>query len=133
MKKTIVLFLTLLIVVTSSPLNQGWDLIIKTGAFIHHFLHHVKCQNDKIGLKDFVYLHYSDHEHHEEDHEEHEDLPFSHHHKKVVSTNLVFFVFNVEIKIFSKSEFITKQDFFHQEYLPSGLISNIWKPPRFEV
>lgn len=131
MKKTIVLSLTFLIVVTSSPLNQGLDLIIKTGAFLHHFLQHIKRQDDKIGLDDFVYLHYFDQEHHEEHHKEHEDLPFSHHHKKTVSTNLIFFVSNVEMKIFLKPEFTAKQDFFHQGYNPSGLIASIWKPPRF--
>ena len=133
MKKTMVIILTFLVVATSSPLNQGLDLIVKTGAFLHHFLHHIKCQNEKIGLDDFVLLHYFDHEHHEEDHENHEDLPFSHHHEKVVSTNLILFISSVEIGIPPKSELIAKQNFFHQEFIPSSLISNIWKPPRFEV
>ncbi|MGB0930767.1 MAG: hypothetical protein ACPGVB_08325 [Chitinophagales bacterium] len=129
----IVIFLTFLVVATSSPLNQGLDLIVKTGAFIHHFLHHIKCQNEKIGLDDFVLLHYFDHEHHEEDHENHEDLPFSHHHKKTVSTNLILFISNIGISEFSRSELSVKQNFFHRNFIPLGVISEIWKPPRFNV
>ena len=132
MKKTIVIFLTLLIVVTSSPLQQGVELIIKTGSFVHHFLHHIKCQNDKIGLNDFVHLHYFDDVHLEQDHEEHEGLPFSHHHSpKTLSINFTLFFTALKMPSFYTLELTNRQNFFYQEFIPSSLISNIWKPPRF--
>jgi len=52
--------------------------IVKLGAFLHHFLHHIRCQQDKIDLVEFVRLHYSDNQHMDQHHAEHENLPFQH-------------------------------------------------------
>lgn len=80
MKKFLPISLAFLMLVTNSPTGQGISTVMKLGGFVHHFIHHITCDREKIGVVDFVALHYSDHEHHEEDHQEHENLPFSHDH-----------------------------------------------------
>jgi hypothetical protein len=77
MKKCFAVFLAFLILTSSSLSLQGLQVVVKASAFFHHFIHHLTCEEERVGVLDFVKMHYSDLDLHEADHPaEHEKLPF---------------------------------------------------------
>lgn len=134
MKKHLLIFLAFQILATSSPSGQGMQTVFKVGAFFHHFIHHLACHQEQIGVTDFVKLHYSDHEHHEQDHAEHENLPFQHHHHDqqnlAPQTPCLLPPFQT-IAGFLKLEIISNPLIFHsQQWLSSLHAGDIWQPPK---
>lgn len=67
------------ILATSWPANQGCFAIIKMGVFIQHFVHHLVCGQEEIGILDFMGLHYFNHEHHHFNPADYDNLPVQHH------------------------------------------------------
>jgi hypothetical protein len=133
MKKFLPIFLAFLMLATSSPTGQGISTVMKLGGFVHHFIHHITCHGDKIGLGDFVALHYSDHGHHEEDHQEHGNLPFSHDHdQQGIATHGFWLVSQqYETLAFCKRDIFSNPLIFHsQQFHSSAYSGDIWQPPR---
>ncbi|MCF8244953.1 MAG: hypothetical protein K9J37_11190 [Saprospiraceae bacterium] len=133
MKKFLPIFLAFQILATSSPSNQGMQTIFKMGAFFHHFLHHLTCDQENIGIAGFVKLHYSDHHHHEADHNEHKNLPFQHHHdhqnlapqSPCLVPQYVGIGTLLTWKTFS-SPVTGRSEHWHS----SSYLDNIWQPPK---
>jgi hypothetical protein len=134
MKKYLTIFLAFLILVTSSPTGQGIQAVVKIGAFLHHFVHHIGCHQEKIGLKDFIRLHYFDHEHHEADHAEHEKLPFQHdhHNQRNISPENPFLLGDSQLIIaFPNLDICSNELIARPQQLVSSLhTGNIWQPPK---
>lgn len=134
MKKLIPIFLAFQILATSLPGNQGMQTFVKTGAFFNHFVHHLICHNEKIGIVDFVQLHYSDHEHHEEDHAEHEKLPFQHHHhdqQNLAPQTPCLLPPFYTVVTFPKSEIALNPLISQsQQWHSSSYFGDIWQPPK---
>ncbi len=134
MKKHLPIFLAFQILATSSPTGHGMETIIKMGAFFHHFVHHLTCHQEKIGIVDFVKLHYFDHEHHETDHAEHENLPFQHHHHDqknlAPQTPCLLPPFHT-IVAFPKLEIVSNSLISQsQQWHSSSYLGDIWQPPK---
>jgi hypothetical protein len=133
MKRFLLILLALQILVVSSPTGQGMQTIIKLGGFLHHFVHHLACHQENIGILDFVHLHYSDHEHHVEDHAEHENLPFQHHHDQqnlAPQTPSLLPPFQIMAAL-SKSEIISNPLISQSQQRNSSSYSgDIWQPPK---
>jgi hypothetical protein len=134
MKKYLPIFLAFQILATSSPSNQGMQTLLKMGAFFHHFLHHLTCHQENIGIVDFVQLHYSDHEHHEADHAEHENLPFQHRHHDqhnlAPQTPCLLPPFHT-IVAFPKLQIVSNSlNFQSQQWHSSSYSGDIWQPPK---
>ncbi len=133
MKKSFSIFMAMFLLATSSPTNQGVETMIKLGQFFHHFLHHIACHQEKIGIVDFVQLHYTDHEHHEADHAEHEKLPFNHHHEQQNLTPQSPFLLpqHDELLAFGNQDnFSTPLIFHSQQWHSSAYSGDIWQPPK---
>ena len=127
------LFLTVQILATSSPTGQGLQAIFKMGAFCHHFIHHLFCHHDNIGIADFVHLHYSGHEHHESDHAEHKNLPFQHQKDPQNLAPLVLFLLPplpFSLSYFQHDGFPKRQIAHSQQRLLPAHSSDIWQPPK---
>ncbi len=132
-KKFLPISLAFLMLVTNSPTGQGISTVMKLGGFVHHFIHHITCDREKIGVVDFVALHYSDHEHHEEDHQEHENLPFSHDHDQQNLTPHGFWLLpqHYETLAFCKRDIFSNPLISHsQQFHSSAYSGDIWQPPR---
>ena len=133
MKKYLPLFLAFQILATSSPNNTGIHTLLEIGAFFHHFVHHIACDQENIGIVDFVKLHYSDHEHHEADHGEHENLPFQHHHdqQNIAPQAPCLLPHHYAIVTFPKSGIVSNPLIFRSQQPHSSLFSgDIWQPPK---
>ena len=133
MKKILPIFLAFQILATSSPTNQGMQTLLKMGTFFHHFIHHVVCDQEKLGIGGYLELHYSDHEHHEADHHEHENLPFSHHHEhqSLNLQTLWLFAQHHEIPAFHHQIPTTTPLKFQMEHWhSSSYLNDIWQPPK---
>ncbi|MCF8239430.1 MAG: hypothetical protein K9I85_14805 [Saprospiraceae bacterium] len=134
MKKYIFILFALQILATSSPTGQGMQTIVKMGALLHHFIHHICSQQENIGILGFVQLHYSDHEHHEKDHAEHENLPFQHdHHNQLTQLLQSPFLLPppmhgmaIQIGDITSNSLIPNS----QQWLSSSFLGDIWQPPK---
>lgn len=134
MKKHICIILAFQVLATSSPGGQGMHTLLKMGAFLQHFAHHILSHQENIGILDFVHLHYSDHEHHDEDHAEHENLPFQHHHHdqqiQVVQSPCLL-PQPIQIVAFQIVDDCSKSLIPHsQQRHSSSFLDNIWQPPK---
>jgi hypothetical protein len=135
MKQCFHIFLALLIATTSAPSGQGVAFAFKMTAFVHHFMHHLLCHGEEIGIKDFVELHYSYDEHHEEDHQEHENLPFSHHHHQdqpAPAQHVLYLLPQMQAMLASLNAEIAANSLKIQEqqWYSSLFSSDIWQPPK---
>jgi hypothetical protein len=134
MKKYLLICLAFQILATSSPSGQGMQTLLKMGTFFHHFVHHLACHQEKIGLLDFVELHYFDHNHHEAEHAEHENLPFQHdhHHEQNIAQQAPLFMAEPPtIVAFQKIEISQNQLIIRpQHWLSSLHAGDIWQPPK---
>ena len=134
MKKLLLISLALLMLATSSPTGQGISTVVKLGGFVHHFIHHITCHGEKIGLGDFVALHYSEHEHHEEDHQDHENLPFSHHHQDhpTPAQHVLYLLPQMQaILAFPNAEIAANTlKIQEQQWHSLSYSGDIWQPPK---
>jgi hypothetical protein len=133
MKKSLSIIMALLLLTTSSPTNQGVQTMVKLGGFFHHFIHHIACHQEEIGILDFVQLHYSDHEHHEADHDEHEKLPFNHHseHQNLTPQSPCLLPQHNEMLAFGNQGNFSNPLILHsQQWLSSLFSGDIWQPPK---
>jgi hypothetical protein len=133
MKKYLLIFLAFQILATSSPTGYGMQTLLKMGAFFHHFVQHLACHQEKIGIVDFVHLHYSDHEHHEADLTGHQNLPFQHQHDQqnlAPQTPCLLPPF-YNIAAFPKLEIVSNPlIFLSQQGYSSSYSGDIWQPPK---
>lgn len=133
MKRLLPISLSMLLLATASPTSQGIRTLVKMGEFVHHFIHHVVCDQERLGIGGYVKLHYSDHEHHEADHHEHENLPFSHHHEhqSLNLQTLWLFAHHHEITVFHHQEpTATPMKPRVAHWHSSAYLHDIWQPPR---
>jgi hypothetical protein len=133
MKKYLLIFLAFQILATSSPSNQGVQTLFKIGSFFHHFAQHLISHQEKIGIVDFVKLHYSGHKHHEEDHDAHENLPFHHHHdqQNLAPQTPCLLPPHHAVVAFPKLEIISNPLISQsQQWLASAHLRDIWQPPK---
>lgn len=131
MKQCAHILLSLLIATTSAPSGQGMASVLKFSAFAHHFMHHVFCHGEELGVKEFVSLHYSEGEHHEQDLKEHENLPFQHHsHHDSISSQVVLFFSAHSFGLNILTHSFLPRVFLYKEYHLSHHFSFIWKPPK---
>ncbi|MBP6810975.1 MAG: hypothetical protein KA138_05630 [Saprospiraceae bacterium] len=134
MQKYCAIFLTTLMLAMSTPTHQVVRAVIKTGAFFHHFLHHLDSHQGKIGIMDFVHLHYSDDEHNEEGHAHHENLPFQRHHhdqQNLAPQTPCLLPHHHSIAAFPKLEIASDPLIFHsQQWCSSAYSGDIWQPPK---
>lgn len=134
MKKYLPIFLAFQILAASSPTGQGMQALLKMGAFFHHFVHHVTCHQEEIGIVDFVNLHYSDHEHHEAGHAGHKNLPFHHHHhdqQNLAPQTPCLLPPHCNIVAFPKVEIASNSLIFRsQQWHSSSYLGDVWQPPK---
>jgi hypothetical protein len=133
MKKLLSISLAMLLLATASPTSQGIRTLVKMGEFVHHFIHHVVCDQEQLGIGGYLKLHYSDHEHHEADHHEHENLPFSHHDDQQGTTLQTLLLLQHQ----SESLTLSRPDFDIMPLNPltgrwhsTSYLHDIWQPPR---
>lgn len=134
MKKYLLILLALQFLATSSPTGQGMQTIVKMGAFLHHFIHHISSHQENVGILDFVHLHYSDHEHHEKDHANHENLPFQHDHHNQLNQLLQSpfllppSIHDMAIQMTGiASNYLIPNS---QQWLSLSFLGDIWQPPK---
>lgn len=123
-----------LILATSWPANQGCFAIVKMGVFIQHFVHHLVCGQEEIGILDFVGLHYFNHEHHHFNPADYDNLPVQHHQPEQQS-NVQYAPFWLivlqQVGASPNMEIVSVPLFAHQQHWVSALYTgNIWKPPK---
>lgn len=133
MKKHLPILLALQILLMSSLSNQGLRSFIKIGNFIHHFAHHIICNQENINIIEFVQLHYSDHEHHKGDHPDHENLPFkdNDHDQQNISQQTPCLIPNVYSVGFKKIKIVSNSLIMQSQQLHNSIYSGeIWQPPK---
>lgn len=133
MKKGICLLLAVQIVAASAPTGQGVHTLFKIGALAHHFVHHLVCQHEHIGVVDFLTLHYLDPVHHEADHGEHQHLPFQHHHHEQQNLDAPIFLLPQPPATFEvrHAGYFENPPIVHTpQWRSSCHSSDIWQPPK---
>ncbi|MBK7341989.1 MAG: hypothetical protein IPJ06_02055 [Saprospiraceae bacterium] len=115
------------------PGSQGIQGVIKLGALIHHYAHHVSHHHQDGHLGRFVEMHFTDHDHHKEDSDAHRKLPFQHdQHQQNISLQMPFLLsesqrFVTPARPETTSNALTP---WFKRWHSSLHASDIWQPPK---
>jgi hypothetical protein len=138
MKRYLLIFLAFQILVTSSPGNLCVQEFFKMGTFFHHYAHHILCDQENIGIVEFVQLHYTDNAHYQNDFGEHQNLPFhqdqhskTHDHQNLSPQTPCVLPQYYAIEVYTKLEIISNPLIsFAQQGHHSLFAGDIWQPPK---
>ncbi|WP_316838624.1 hypothetical protein [Pedobacter gandavensis] len=125
MKKRIAIFITLILLIFSTGLQE----LIKLPLLFQHYFEH-KAINEDITFSTFLFDHYNSVPHTDNDQERDNQLPFKSVDQHSVLSNSAAPPFHkYQIKVFS-AQLRTKTVIYNDDHVPSAYLDTIWQPPK---